>query len=80
MRLTILTCGDEVLEKDKIKVKDISKNAYNIVLAIGILIVALNFIYFIAFNDPFRNSNTAVGVLIIIGSLFMKEKNKKEEF
>lgn len=54
--------------------KDISKKAYNIVLAIGVLIVLLNFIYFIAFNDPFRNSNTTVGVLLIVGSLFMKEK------
>lgn len=65
------------MRKEKDKEKDRSNLVYYIGLATGILIIVLNLIYFIGYGDSFFNKNTFTGILMIVVSLYMKDKNKK---
>lgn len=58
--------------KEKAKVKNISKYAYNIAIAMGLIIVFINLICFFAWGDSLNNKNTISGILIILVSSYLK--------
>ena len=52
--------------------KKINENIFKVTLIMGIIIVFLNLIYFVVYEDAFFNKNTYSGILIIIFSLYFR--------
>lgn len=61
--------------KEEIKVKNISKYAYNIAIAMGFIILLINLICFFAWGDSLNNKNAISSILIILVSSYLKGRS-----
>lgn len=61
--------------KEKAKVKNISKYAYNIAIAMGFITLLINLICFFAWGDSLNNKNAISSILIILVSSYFKGRS-----